>query len=335
MSGKNVPFVPTERFASTLTPAIIAAWQKRLGVDAATIVDPMRLGDTVARVSFSSNRTEGLGTLRYGHMLSQSAVYCSLQTPVRIECTAESIREDPREVLIASVSPIRGESTLWQRGQEYRYAPRDLILVPTLYPFVRATTTIHESAGLFIRLSALGAHRYLAERSRRASGTDTPLARATATFLRRFAVDTAVTGAQVPADTELAVIDLVTAALAELTLDDRYRLQDDRLYVRQTVIDLVARRYRDPSFGTDAIADELHISRRHLYRLFSELDTSPAELIADKRVEAGREMLEERPWTRIGDIATAVGFRSLATFRNQFKARHGISPLEFRERIRG
>ncbi|MCF8570147.1 helix-turn-helix transcriptional regulator [Gordonia sp. HY002] len=318
-----------------LTPSVVAAWKAGLGVDASEIVDPMPSANTFTRVEFTSNRDEPLRTVRYGHMLSQSAVYCSLQSPVRIECTAESIKEDPREVLIASVSPIRGESTLWQRGQEYRYAPRDLILVPTLYPFVRATTSIHESAGMFIRLSALGAHRYLAELPRRPSGQDTPLARAAATFLRRFAVETSMTGARVAADTELAVLDLITAALSELTLDDRYRLQDDKLFVKQSAVDLIARRCRDPALTPEMVADELHVSRRHLYRMFEGEEKSPAMLITDGRVEAGRKLLDADARVHIGDVAVASGFRSLATFRNQFKARHGVGPSEYRERRRG
>lgn len=176
--------------------------------------------------------------------------------------------------------------SVWQRGQVHKYAPRDLILVPTLYPFLRVTTSIHESSGLFIRLSSLGGYRYLVERPRRPSGPDTPLARAAATFMR------------------------------------------------QSAVDLIARRYRDPALTPDVVADELHVSRRHLYRLFEGESKSPAMLITDARVEAARKMLDADHRVQIGDVAVASGFGSLATFRNQFKARHGVGPSEYRERRR-
>ena len=294
----------------------------------------MVLSDTVARVGFAPSGTARLDSIRYVRVLAQSALYTALSTPVRIGVSEKTLKEDPREALIASVSPIHGESSVWQRGRQNRYRPGDLILVPTIYPFSRTVATIHESYGMFIRMSSLGRYRYLVERPRRPSGRDTPLALAAASFLRRFAIETAVAGAEVSADAELAVFDLISAALSELTLDDRYRLQDDRLYLLHAARDLIERRYRDPSFDPDALAAELHVSRRHLYRLFEGEETSPATILAEMRVAAARRLLVDDPWMPIGEVAAASGFASATTFRNRFKTRYGLSPTDYRERTR-
>ncbi|GAA4659543.1 hypothetical protein GCM10023197_10620 [Gordonia humi] len=324
-----------------LTPAIVTAWEARLGVERERMVEPCTAWPSTKPyeiydgIVLSSSTDEPLRSVQYSRRLSMMSSFCVLVSPVRIERANVAGDADERDRLIVSVSGFRGDSVVAQNGRENRYGSGDLAVVSTQAPFVHTTSAIRDAAGLVIPFTALGRFRYLAERPRREMGGRTPLARAAAGFVRRFAIDSAVAGARVSSDAELAVIDLLAAALAELTLDGRYSLQDDRLFNRQAASDLIARRYRDPSFTTDMIAEELHMSRRHVYRLFEDFGSSPAELIAEARVEAGRKMLDENPWMQIGDIATASGFRSLATFRNQFKTRYGVSPLEYRERIAG
>jgi AraC-like DNA-binding protein len=50
-------------------------------------------------------------------------------------------------------------------------------------------------------------------------------------------------------------------------------------------------------------------------------------------VEKAKNLLEN-PHTRIGEIAYAVGFQSLAHFNRVFRKIVGLAPTEFREKVR-
>ena len=324
-----------------LTPGVISAWQAGLGIDTRRLEAPRRASfyDDVREPHTGAVLTpESDGVLQiayYSHVLTLTTVFNALATPFRAERTRETIAADPTEHLVVATSASRGELILRQHGRDRPTGAGDLTLAATTVPFIAVTRGIRDISGLVVPIPILGRNRHLAERPRRPVDQHTPLARAAAGFVRRFAADVAAGGAPTASDSELAAVDLIGAALAELTVDDRYRLQDDRLFNQQATLDLIARRYRDPDFAPEQVAHELHLSRRHLYRMFEDQDQSVASLIADARVEAGREMIEASRHMSISDVAAAVGFRSPATFRNQFKARYGVSPLEYRDRLRG
>lgn len=325
--------------ATQLTPRVVAAWESRLGVSRQRMVRPSRfLGGAGIRewrggVDVVARAPEQFRAVRFDRQLSMTSTFCALHSAARIERTADRIVAEPSEVLLASVTSLRGRTTLRRDGRDYEYSAGDLVFVSMTSPFAQTAGEITDPSGMAIPLPMLGKHRLLAERPRRPITKPTPLSRAAAGFLRRFAADTAAGAAAMPsADAELAAVDLIAAALAELVDADDYRLQDDSLFNHQTAIDLIARRHRDPSFTPDAIAEELHLSRRQLYRLFEHSDQSLATRIAEMRVETAREMLVENPWLPIGNVSAASGFGSVATFRNRFKARHGVGPVEYRQR---
>lgn len=322
-----------------LTPRLVAAWQSRLGVDPRHLARPTHFaGAAGARdwwggvdvVPQEGDRFRGVW---FGRELSMTSAFCSLHSAVLAERTAAHVNSDRYEALLVTVSSMPGRTLLRQSGNGYEYAAGDLVFVSTTIPFTQSASAVSDPAGLSIPLGLLGKHRLFAERPRRPISRATPLSRAAAGFVRRFAADTAASVLPAPsADAELAAIDLLTAALSELTPGDSYRLQDDSLFNHQAALDLISRRHRDPGFTPDSIAAELHVSRRQLYRLFENTDESLATRIADRRVETACEMLVGNPWLPIGSVSAASGFRSVATFRNRFKARHGVGPVEYRER---
>jgi AraC family transcriptional activator of tynA and feaB len=323
-----------------LTPRTVAAWEARLGIERQRMSRPDRfigsagVAEWNADIEVTSHDPEQFRAVRYSRELSMMGTFCALHSAVRMERTAESIKTNPSELLLVTVTSMRGKSVVRQAGQEHAYGAGDLLFVSTSTQFQLTTAAVSDPSGLVIPLALLGKHRFVAEQPRRPINSRTPLSRAAAGFVRRFAADTAASDFPAPSgDTELAAIDLVTAALAELASDDRYVLQDDSLFNHQAALDLIARRHRDPDFTPDSIAAELHLSRRQLYRLFENTENSLATRIADSRIETAREMLIANPWLPIGNISAASGFRSVATFRNRFKARHGVGPVEYRQRI--
>ena len=323
-----------------LTPRTVAAWEARLGIDRQQLARPARfigsagIEEWSGEVEVVPDDPEQFRAVRYSRDLSMTSTFCAVHSAARMERTPDRLRSAPAELLLVTVTSMRGRTLIRQGTQDHEYGAGDLMFVSTAAPFVQVAGTVTDPSGIAIPLSLLGKHRYVAEQPRRALSKRTPLSRAAAGFVRRFAADTAAADLPAPSsDTELAAIDLLTAALSELAVDDRYALQDDTLFNHQAALDLIARRHRDPDFTPDSIAAELHLSRRQLYRLFENTDQSLATRIADSRVETAREMLIANPWLPVAGISSASGFRSVATFRNRFKARYGMGPVEYRQQV--
>ncbi|WP_235831356.1 helix-turn-helix domain-containing protein [Gordonia zhaorongruii] len=326
-----------------LTPRTIASWEARLGLDRRTMARPDRfVGHEGIRawnddVRILSDDPAQFRAVRHSREMSMMSAFCALHSAVRMtsaeQPSAGAADAASPEMLLVAVTAMPGKSVVRQNGQAHAYGAGDLLFISTSMPFESTTTAVADPSGLAIPLRVLGKHRSLAEQRRRPLSARTPLSRAAAGLVRRFAADSAASTMPAPsADAELAVIDLLTAAMAELAGGDRSVLQDDSLANHQAAIDLIARRHRDPDFTPDSIAADLHLSRRQLYRLFENADQSLASRIADVRVETARELLVANPWQPISSIAASSGFRSVATFRNRFKTRYGVGPVEYRHR---
>jgi AraC-like DNA-binding protein len=90
----------------------------------------------------------------------------------------------------------------------------------------------------------------------------------------------------------------------------------------------ILRRISDPTLDADAVAEELHMSRRALYLLFERYGMTPTRAIREIRLECCLRMLrdEHQCHRKIADIAMDHGFKHFASFSRQFKMRYGISP---------
>jgi AraC family L-rhamnose operon transcriptional activator RhaR len=80
----------------------------------------------------------------------------------------------------------------------------------------------------------------------------------------------------------------------------------------------------------DEIADYVHVSPRHLNRLFSAFaGTSPARFMMLARLDRASALLQrsERP---IKEIADSLGFTDVAYFTRCFSRRYGVSPAAYR-----
>ncbi|WP_350347630.1 GlxA family transcriptional regulator [Agromyces sp. G08B096] len=81
------------------------------------------------------------------------------------------------------------------------------------------------------------------------------------------------------------------------------------------------------------LAREVNVSVRHLTRLFrEELDTSPAEYLAELRFELARARLEAG--SSVARTALEAGFSSAESLRRAFVARLGVSPSQYQRRFR-
>ncbi|WP_298871011.1 helix-turn-helix transcriptional regulator [uncultured Microbacterium sp.] len=76
-------------------------------------------------------------------------------------------------------------------------------------------------------------------------------------------------------------------------------------------------RFTDPRFSVAAAAAELHVSSRHLHRLFEKRGTSPSTYLRSLRVDFARALLEVRADSgmTVQGIARQSGFASERTMR--------------------
>jgi transcriptional regulator GlxA family with amidase domain len=89
----------------------------------------------------------------------------------------------------------------------------------------------------------------------------------------------------------------------------------------------------DQRLPVDELAAHAGMSRRHFTRRFAEVTGStPARWILASRLDEARRLLETTTWT-LGRIATACGFASVVTFRQNFVAAYATTPSSYRHRF--
>ena len=85
----------------------------------------------------------------------------------------------------------------------------------------------------------------------------------------------------------------------------------------------------DSSFGTDALAAEVGLSRRQLgRRLRDALDTSPGAFLRQMRLARAAQLLAQEAGT-VAEIAYAVGYRDADHFAKQFRKSYGVVPSAY------
>lgn len=85
--------------------------------------------------------------------------------------------------------------------------------------------------------------------------------------------------------------------------------------------------------GVAALATKLHVSERHLHRLFvEELGVGLQAVARSRRVKLARGLLENSQ-VPVADIAFASGFGSLRQFNDAVKIASGLTPTEIRRAV--
>lgn len=99
------------------------------------------------------------------------------------------------------------------------------------------------------------------------------------------------------------------------------------------VRDLIRDRFAEPITLVDC-ADEADISPWHLLRSFrATFGETPKELQTRVRLKRARDLLTVSGRS-VTEVCFEVGFSSLGTFSTLFKRQTGVSPIEYRRRVR-
>ncbi len=104
---------------------------------------------------------------------------------------------------------------------------------------------------------------------------------------------------------------------------------DERLM--QRVLKVINERLSDTSLTGEKVAEEVGLSRVHLYRKLKELtNQSPRNYIRNIRLIKAAELLSQKKMS-IAEVAYSVGFSSPDNFSSLFKEMYGVSPKEYNE----
>ena len=104
---------------------------------------------------------------------------------------------------------------------------------------------------------------------------------------------------------------------------------DERLL--QRVLKVINERLSDTSLTGEKVAEEVGLSRVHLYRKLKELtNQSPRNYIRNIRLIKAAELLSQKKMS-IAEVAYKVGFASPDNFSALFKEMYGMTPKEYNE----
>jgi AraC-like DNA-binding protein len=106
------------------------------------------------------------------------------------------------------------------------------------------------------------------------------------------------------------------------------KIKEDKLI--QQIAELLEKNFRNADFDTQALADELHMSRSKLFRhLKKKGHASPSHIIRQFRLEKARNLILTTDFS-LAEIAIKTGFKEASHFSKTFKDFYKISPSELR-----
>jgi CheY-like chemotaxis protein len=104
----------------------------------------------------------------------------------------------------------------------------------------------------------------------------------------------------------------------------------DQIFLEK-VLAAVEKRFEDPQFNVECLAEAVHMSVSQLNRKLGALIDQPAgQLIRSLRLQRAAELLKQNAGT-VAEICYQVGFVDQANFTRAFKKQFGVAPGEFRK----
>lgn len=306
--------------------------------DAAATPTPVRFSGAGGLNGYSAHTrstTSAVDPARFDCVLLQARVgsltlTSRLVTPSTVLRPGSDAGPDEESIFFAmSTMGVARWSTPTRNGL---LIPGRMVAAPSMQQLRTDTLELADETSLRVPLGRLGTHGDDLLTMTSLLLPDTALTRAVGMYLTRLLFELSCS-ADLDADTtaalETATLDLIGAVIAQLrrTDDD---LENRRLRVHAAVTRLIEADHRDPLFNVDAIADALHMSKRQLYRYFSDDEDGIAGVLARRRLQAARELLTARPDLAVAQVAARSGFGDVGTLRARFRREFALSPSQFR-----
>lgn len=130
----------------------------------------------------------------------------------------------------------------------------------------------------------------------------------------------------------LALAAFVAGQEKRLDLNAAVRTRAGDLQLRE-VITYITEHYAEP-IKVSKLAEMTYLSPRHFTRIFKEyFQITPMTFIINCRLRRARLLLEEKEYS-ITQVANESGFSDSNYFTRQFKKAYGISPSEYRVKLK-
>lgn len=229
----------------------------------------------------------------------------------------------------------RGQAIIHSAGRDLTLRPGDVCLTPGATPFAKRLSPTYDEV-LFIAPHSDVGVRLGGSPERPPSvvngrdGFGRVLALHLATLVER-----ASSSAAAADDLASATHHMVGAVFGGHDHASTHEMQrlTLRAHHRERVLEVIARRFADPTLDAETIARECRISVRYLHSLFAGEESVMSRLMSH-RLEHCRKALAAAhlgiPRPSIGEIAYSAGFKNLAHFCRVFKDRYGMTASQAR-----
>ena len=136
-----------------------------------------------------------------------------------------------------------------------------------------------------------------------------------------------------------AIEDLSTYSAESDLGDDQTEEPDDedrRLFVEMDTQVTRDKLFLNPRFGRDELTRLIGVDKNRFGKMMSKYSdaSNTSVYINTKRVEYGAQLLLEHPEYTIATIATECGMSNTVTFNRTFKFIYGMTPSEYREKVK-
>lgn len=111
----------------------------------------------------------------------------------------------------------------------------------------------------------------------------------------------------------------------------RKQASDQYTHLREEIEHYLAEHLTDAELDVNKLCRQMGVGRTRLFLVFREIyNTTPQQLIAERRLQTAADWLLNKPNLNISEIAYDLGFQSPKYFARCFKERFGVTPTQYR-----
>ncbi|MFC9978849.1 hypothetical protein [Gordonia sp. NPDC127522] len=201
---------------SGLDPVVVDEWRQRNGRIGELGAHRSRQVRTRGRegielfaelVELEADVPEVFEQICYWRPMTKLFGFCYLQTPVRTRRTPGRIRDFPSDFMIVTSQTI-GSTTGTANGHDFRSRPEGLTVTDSRLPYDLTTHGVSDALGLWVPTELLG-EAIAGGATVAPNPPESALTDACTALVTQFARDTIIGGADIDADAEQTVIDII------------------------------------------------------------------------------------------------------------------------------
>lgn len=227
---------------------------------------------------------------------------------------------------------LQGQGTLQQRGRTVWLQPGDWTIYDNSQPYELNFESDYRQLLFLVPRAKLQAKiSKIDEVIARPFSCRAGAGRILRDFVRALLHESEKLSAKAAAQLAEKLLDLLMLSLDE-NVDIAPNLPPHKTPRLVQIKQFVHENLADNSLTIDRIAEELHLSKRHIHTIFAGQEQTLGRYIWQQRLEQCRQSLADPRLAgySINEIAVSWGFNSAAHFSRLFKQEYGVSPKSYR-----